>query len=130
MAAMRFSIGLVACLAGAIWAAEPATRPASRPATQPATRAAMRRVHVYVSGNVQGVGFRAFTQESADELALVGWVRNLADGRVEAEIEGPSDRVADLLGKIKHGPALARVDKVEVSEERPLESEHRFSVKY
>ena len=120
----------VACLAGVGWADVPSTRPASRPATQPATRAAMSRVHVYVSGDVQGVGFRAFTQECADELGLVGWVRNLPDGRVEAEIEGPADRVANLVEKMRHGPSHARVTKMDVTQERPLESEHRFSVTY
>jgi acylphosphatase len=127
---MRTIIIVVACLAGVVWADGPSTRPTSRPATQPATRAAMSRVHVYVSGDVQGVGYRAFAQECADELGLVGWVRNLPDGRVEAEIEGPADHVADLLEKMKHGPGLARVRKIEVSQERPLESEHRFGVRY
>lgn len=90
----------------------------------------MSRVHVFVSGDVQGIGYRAFTQECADELGLVGWVRNLPDGRVEAAVEGPANHVANLLEKMKHGPRHARVTRVEVSQERPLEREHRFSVTY
>jgi len=69
-----------------------------------------------VSGRVQGVGFRAFVVEAARGLGLAGWVRNLADGRVEALAEGEPaalDRLAEALAR---GPLLARVDRVEGSE--------------
>lgn len=77
-----------------------ATSQASRPASNPDGR----RVHVFVSGRVQGVGFRFFTETAARNLGLTGWVRNLSDGRVEAVIEGPSDKVAALLDQMRKGP--------------------------
>jgi acylphosphatase len=55
------------------------------------------RAHVFVSGKVQGVYYRANTRERAQELAVDGWVRNLDDGRVEAVFEGPEDRVEELV---------------------------------
>jgi len=98
----------------------PATAPQA-PATQPsqpASQAAMRRVHVFVSGRVQGVGFRDFTVAKAKSLGVTGWVRNLPDGRVEAVAEAPADKVAGLVDAIRTGPAAARVDDVKVEEER------------
>jgi acylphosphatase len=79
--------------------------------------AGLRRVHVFVSGRVQGVGFRAFTQQQARLLKLTGWVRNLDDGRVEAVIEGPAKAVDALLVKLKIGPGGARVDATEAKDE-------------
>ncbi len=84
--------------------------PASSPAaTQPSTRQSGRRIHVIVSGRVQGVGFRAFTQSEARKLHLSGYVLNRDDGTVEAVIEGPSDTVDRLLELLKRGPDGARV---------------------
>jgi acylphosphatase len=69
-----------------------------------------------VSGRVQGVGFRAFVVEAARELGLAGWVRNLADGRVEALAEGEPAALDGLADALARGPLLARVDRVEGSE--------------
>ncbi|OQX53457.1 MAG: acylphosphatase [Candidatus Aminicenantes bacterium 4484_214] len=74
----------------------------------------MVRLHVYVSGLVQGVFFRDHTRRWADSLGIKGWVRNLPDGRVEAVLEGERDKVEALLQKMEEGPPLARVEKVEV----------------
>jgi len=78
-----------------------------------------RRVHLFISGRVQGVGFRAFTQGQAKGLGLTGWVRNLRDGRVEAIVEGPGDKVAKLIEKVNRGPRAARVEKVDIKDEPP-----------
>ena len=75
------------------------------------------RVHVYISGNVQGVFFRANTESKASELGLRGWVRNLDDGRVEALFEGPKDKIDEMVEWCRMGPIGSRVDNVEVSEE-------------
>lgn len=99
-------------------AAQAARRTAAPAAASAPSRPAMRRVHVFVSGRVQGVGFRAFTRQNALSLNLTGWVMNLRDGRVEAAIEGPADKVGGLLEKIRTGPPRARVDKVEITEEQ------------
>lgn len=79
--------------------------------------AGVRRVHVFVSGRVQGVGFRAFTQHNAATLGLVGFVRNLDDGRVEAVVEGPAEKVGELLKLIERGPRAARVEKLDTADE-------------
>ena len=72
------------------------------------------RTHVFVSGRVQGVFLRDHTQQWASSLNLKGWVRNLGDGRVEVVAEGDKERIETLINKLKEGPPLARVDKVEV----------------
>lgn len=76
-----------------------------------------KRLHVFFSGRVQGVFFRAFTQKVALDYGVKGWVRNLPDGRVEAVFEGPHEAVQAVLETCKKGPPLARVDHVEVIEE-------------
>ena len=76
--------------------------------------AGIRSVHVRISGRVQGVGFRAWTERQAGALGLSGWVRNLPDGDVEAVFSGPSDRVDAMLAACREGPRLARVEKVEI----------------
>jgi acylphosphatase len=69
-----------------------------------------------VSGRVQGVGFRWFVLRRARALALVGWARNLADGRVEVVAVGPKESIALLDADLRTGPRLSRVDDVESSE--------------
>jgi acylphosphatase len=70
---------------------------------------------VVVSGRVQGVCYRAFTQEAARELGLGGWVRNLPEGGVQAEIEGPREKVEKLLDKLRIGPPRASVTDLNVT---------------
>lgn len=72
------------------------------------------RAHVYVSGRVQGVGFRYSTYHQAIRLNLGGWVRNLDDGRVEAVFEGEADAVREMIAWCREGPPGARVGRVEV----------------
>jgi acylphosphatase len=73
-------------------------------------------LHYYVSGKVQGVWFRASTKEQADQLGLTGWVRNLADGRVEVLACGDKDKIVKLSAWLKHGPRLAKVTNVTYEE--------------
>ena len=70
---------------------------------------------ILVSGMVQGVGYRFFTQRAAEELGLSGWVRNLPDGRVRAEVEGPRPRVEEWLARLRVGPRLSSVTDVAVT---------------
>ncbi|MFZ5628764.1 MAG: acylphosphatase [Spirochaetota bacterium] len=74
----------------------------------------MRRSY-RVKGRVQGVGFRQFTAARARELGLVGWVRNLPDGSVEAEAQGSESTLAELESHLRRGPGLARVDVLEIA---------------
>ncbi|MFB6228287.1 MAG: acylphosphatase [Halobacteriales archaeon] len=77
------------------------------------------RAHVFVSGRVQGVYFRATTRDEAREAGVDGWVRNLADGRVEAVFEGREDAVESMVAFCGEGSPAARVDDVEVEYEDP-----------
>ncbi len=77
------------------------------------------RAHVFFSGRVQGVFFRAFTKENADKLGINGWVRNLPDGRVEAVFEGPKDKVEKLIHICRYDHPRAKVEDVEITYENP-----------
>jgi acylphosphatase len=77
----------------------------------------MKRMHVYISGRVQGVAFRHYTMKTARSLHLRGWVRNLDDGRVEAVFEGDDDPVDAMLAWCRKGPSLAHVHHVDTREE-------------
>jgi acylphosphatase len=72
------------------------------------------RVHLLVSGRVQGVAFRAYTEDEARRLGVSGWVRNLPDGRVEVEAEGERAALLGLVRFCERGPPAARVEEVRV----------------
>ena len=77
----------------------------------------MSAIRVVVSGRVQGVGYRAWAERRARELGLSGWVRNRRDGTVEAVFGGPADKVDDMVGQCRRGPARARVEVLERHDE-------------
>ncbi len=79
---------------------------------------------VLVSGMVQGVGYRAWTRQQALQRNLVGWVRNLADGRVEAVLQGEDSNVLDMLDAMRQGPAMARVQDVQSRAEDAQATNH------
>jgi acylphosphatase len=85
--------------------------------------------HFLVSGRVQGVGFRYFTQAAAVREGIHGWVRNLPDGRVEAAAEGEADAVERFERALRHGPPGAHVDGVDVEAELPGGRETGFFVR-
>lgn len=86
------------------------------------------RVYVLVSGNVQGVFFRASAKKRAEELRLTGWVRNLDDGRVEAIFEGEKERVDKIVEWCRKGPDYADVRDVQVISEKYIGEFKDFSV--
>ena len=71
------------------------------------------RAHVRISGQVQGVFFRDSTRQKAEELNLAGWVKNLPDGKVEAFVEGPSEKVREMVRWCEEGPQHASVENVD-----------------
>lgn len=77
------------------------------------------RAHVFVSGRVQGVYYRATTRERAQDQGVNGWVRNLDDGRVEAVFEGPDADVEAMVEFCHEGSPQARVEDVVVEYEEP-----------
>jgi acylphosphatase len=70
-----------------------------------------------ISGRVQGVGFRYFTQDAAMREGVTGWVRNRPDGCVEAYVEGESEAVMRVERALRRGPPGARVEAVQVDDE-------------
>jgi len=70
---------------------------------------------ILVTGRVQGVNYRAFTQQAALELGLSGWVRNVPDGRVHAMVEGPRAKVEELVSRLRVGPPRAVVTDLSVT---------------
>ena len=84
---------------------------------------------VRVTGRVQGVFFRAWTREQAQQLGVSGWVRNCADGSVEAQFEGDGDAVKRIIDALQEGPPAARVDKMDVSEAE-TEDRNSFEVRH
>ena len=84
----------------------------------------------YVSGRVQGVGFRWFVQRAADELGLHGYVRNMHDGRVEVWAEGPEADVEAMKARLEEGPRWAAVIGVEQHEMAPRGNLAGFSITY
>ncbi len=87
------------------------------------------RAHVYVSGKVQGVYFRATTRDEARERGVDGWVRNLPDGRVETVFEGPRESVEEMVAFCHEGSSAARVEDVDVTYEDP-QGEDGFEVRW
>jgi acylphosphatase len=77
------------------------------------------RVHLFISGKVQGVFFRHNTYKKARELELSGWVKNISDGRVEVVIEGNQDQVDEMVGWCNRGRPPAKVTDVEEIWEEP-----------
>lgn len=90
----------------------------------------MNRVHVFVTGRVQGVFFRAETKSKADSLNLTGWVRNLPDGRVETVFEGEKERVDTMIEWCRQGPPYASVINIEIIEELYTGEFENFRIRY
>ncbi len=82
------------------------------------------RMHVRVQGRVQGVGFRYFASHAANQRALSGWVRNLPDGDVECEVQGPDGEIEKFLEELRAGQGWTRVDRLE-SEKIPEKSNEK-----
>jgi acylphosphatase len=92
------------------------------------TDADVRRVHLWISGRVQGVFFRSTTRAQAQARGLTGWVRNAPDGRVEAEVQGASAAVEQLIAECRDGPPAARVTEVHVTDIDVIPNEQGFAV--
>ena len=89
----------------------------------------MTRVHLVIHGRVQGVYYRATTQEVAQRLTLNGWVRNRSDGTVELVAEGTPERVQELVEWCNQGPSLARVDRIDRFASEPIGLDGGFHVR-
>jgi acylphosphatase len=89
------------------------------------------RLHLRIRGRVQGVAFRASAREEAQALGLTGWVRNEADGSVEALAEGPREALDGFHAWCRRGPPSARVTEVDTLSRGPASGEYKdFSVSF
>lgn len=89
-----------------------------------------QRVHLFIKGKVQGVFFRQAMKVAAKKNRVSGWVKNLKDGRVEAVIEGEDLGVSNMVEWCHAGPANARVEDVEIRNEKYKEEFAKFEVLY
>jgi acylphosphatase len=87
------------------------------------------RLHMWVKGRVQGVGFRAFVLESALTIGVMGWTRNVGYDTVESVAEGPRTRVERFLQAVKTGPPASRVDRTLEEWESPTGEFASFTVR-
>ena len=88
------------------------------------------RVHVFISGYVQGVMFRYATQREALKLNLSGWIKNISDGRIEAIFEGNEAKVQRMIDFCHKGPPSAKVTNVKIMYEDPLHRNKSFKILY
>lgn len=88
------------------------------------------RVHCFVSGTVQGIGYRFFVRGQAEKLGVRGWVKNLRDGRVEVVVEGGSERVANFLKSLKDdAPDEAAIENISTNYES-ARGEKDFQIRF
>lgn len=86
---------------------------------------------VFISGFVQGVGYRRFVKSAAKKLGLTGWVKNLADNRVEAILQGSKEQIEKMIAICEKGPFLSEVKNVVVEwEDQPTEIFSTFEITY
>jgi acylphosphatase len=88
------------------------------------------RIHIWVTGRVQGVGFRAFVQQSGVLFNLTGWVRNMGYESVETVAEGSRERLEKFAEAVKTGPRAGRVDEARIEWETANGEFQNFGVKY
>lgn len=88
----------------------------------------MQQCHVFISGNVQGVGYRYFVKSHARKLGITGWVRNTEDGGVEAVLQGEKEMIDVILEQCRKGPFLAEVEHVGFDWEEEIESYTEFLI--
>jgi len=89
-----------------------------------------KRIHLFYSGSVQGVGFRYTAQGLANEIGIVGWMKNLCDGRVEVVCEGKKEDIKDFLDKIQKGPLGYYIKNVDVTWEEPTNEFSGFEIRF
>jgi acylphosphatase len=89
-----------------------------------------KRIRIFVTGKVQGVFFRQALKVMAIKNNVFGWVKNLKDGRVEAVLEGDEEKVSRLIEWSHGGPANARVEDVEIRNEKFIGEFSKFDVLY
>ncbi len=88
------------------------------------------RKSITVSGRVQGVGFRFFTQGEANKLRLTGWVKNLSNGDVTMEVQGAAEDIDELIARLKKGNGFSKVTDIEIKDLPVDREEKKFGIAY
>ena len=88
------------------------------------------KVYVLIYGKVQGVWFRVNTKNIADNLGLTGWVRNTADGKVEAVFEGDEKKIFSMIEWCSKGPSNSKVNKIEIFRKKYSKEFDNFTILY
>jgi len=96
----------------------------------PEVKIIKKRVHVVISGRVQGVWFRASTKQKAEQFNIFGWVKNTFDGKVEAVFEGEEKNIDKMIQWCHEGPNLSKVTDVNITSEKYLGEYKDFKVAY
>ena len=89
-----------------------------------------KRIHVFYSGRVQGVGFRITAEETAQSLGVVGWVKNLRTGQVELVAEGDEPVLERFLAEIRNGSMKNFINQVEISWSHASDTFNEFEIRY
>lgn len=86
------------------------------------------QAHIFISGFVQGVGYRQFVKRTARKLGLTGWVKNLPDGRVETLLQGAKEAIEEIITLCKKGSFISEVESVDVVWEEENEKFTTFEI--
>ncbi|MEK7633966.1 MAG: acylphosphatase [Patescibacteria group bacterium] len=89
----------------------------------------LKQVHLYIKGDVIGVGFRAWTKIQAKVIGVTGWIRNVDSDWVEAQIQGDEEKVKQIIELIKKGPPVSHVSDVQIFWQEPKEIFDTFEIK-
>jgi len=90
----------------------------------------LKQVHLYIKGDVIGVGFRAWTKIQAKIIGVTGWVRNISDDdKVEAQIQGEEEKVKQMIELLKEGPPVSHVSDVQTFWQEPKEVFDQFEIR-
>jgi acylphosphatase len=95
----------------------------------PAAALHLKRVGALVTGRVQGVGYRYYTEDAGNHFALTGWVANRFDGSVELEAQGEKDVLTEFLARLRQGPPLSYVKEVLVNDLPVVPDEKGFEIR-
>ncbi len=90
----------------------------------------MIQLHIIVSGKVQGVGYRYFSQMKAVQYGVTGWAKNLPDGSVEILAIGTNDQLEPFIGDLRIGNPFSKIEDLKITESEKTEDFHSFTIKY
>jgi acylphosphatase len=96
----------------------------------PGKKSKGKRLHIIVTGRVQGVGFRYFTKDNAGIYNVTGWVRNCANGSVEAEAQAPEEILNKFCEEVRKGPFIGAVSGFQTQEIEPVSGEDSFRIRF